>query len=115
MIDARFALVNIWLGVEVGESSPEGSQVVIGVPGKCLGKRPNVNATKKNNKRHHTFEATKDCWDQGDEIINVEVYHNHNEFLHTETPPVLNETIHAESPPTSPKYSSISIKGGNQR
>ncbi|MBW0486315.1 hypothetical protein O181_026030 [Austropuccinia psidii MF-1] len=32
---------------EVGVSLPEGSQVVIGVPGKGLGKRPNINATKK--------------------------------------------------------------------
>ncbi|MBW0515674.1 hypothetical protein O181_055389 [Austropuccinia psidii MF-1] len=37
--------------VEVGESLPEGSQVVIGVPGKGLGKRPNINATKKPTKK----------------------------------------------------------------
>ncbi|MBW0504232.1 hypothetical protein O181_043947 [Austropuccinia psidii MF-1] len=36
--------------VEVGESLPEGSQVVIEVPGKCLGKRPDINATKKQQK-----------------------------------------------------------------
>ncbi|MBW0520101.1 hypothetical protein O181_059816 [Austropuccinia psidii MF-1] len=94
---------NIWLGVQVGESLPEGSQVIIGVPGKGLGKIPNANATKKNNKRHHTFEATKDSWDQGEDIINVEVYHNDNELLYTVTPPVLNETIHDETPPSSPQ------------
>ncbi|MBW0523375.1 hypothetical protein O181_063090 [Austropuccinia psidii MF-1] len=51
--------------VDVGESLPEGSQVLIGVPGEDLGKRPNVNATKKNKKRCLTFEATKDSRDQG--------------------------------------------------
>ncbi|MBW0505098.1 hypothetical protein O181_044813 [Austropuccinia psidii MF-1] len=58
-------------GVEVGESLPEGSQVVIRVPGKGLGKRPNINATKKTNKKCHTFEAAKDAWNQGDDMINV--------------------------------------------
>ncbi|MBW0482447.1 hypothetical protein O181_022162 [Austropuccinia psidii MF-1] len=92
------AAYNIWEGVEVGGSLPEGSQVVIGVPGKGLGKRPNLNSTKKNNKRHCAFEAAKDPWDQGDEIINVEVNHNDNERTHTEIPPVLNETINDETP-----------------
>ncbi|MBW0507829.1 hypothetical protein O181_047544 [Austropuccinia psidii MF-1] len=73
--------------VEVGESLPEGSQVVIGVPGKGLGKRPNINATKKTNKKHHTFEATKYSQNQGDDMINVEVDHIDNEPLHTEIPP----------------------------
>ncbi|MBW0563938.1 hypothetical protein O181_103653 [Austropuccinia psidii MF-1] len=51
--------------VEVGESLPEGSQVVIRVPGKGLGKRPNnINATKKTNKECCTFEAAKEPWDQ---------------------------------------------------
>ncbi|MBW0535740.1 hypothetical protein O181_075455, partial [Austropuccinia psidii MF-1] len=61
--------------VEVEESLPEGSQVVIGVPGKGLGKIPNINATKKTNKKRHTFEAAKYAWDQGDDMINVEVDH----------------------------------------
>ncbi|MBW0509927.1 hypothetical protein O181_049642 [Austropuccinia psidii MF-1] len=87
--------------VEVGESLPEGSQVVIGVPGKGLGKRPNINATKKTNKKHHTFEARKYSRDQGDDMINVEVNHIDNEPLLTESPPILNETIHDETPPTS--------------
>ncbi|MBW0509645.1 hypothetical protein O181_049360 [Austropuccinia psidii MF-1] len=59
--------------VEVGESLPAGSRVVIGFPGKGLGKRPNINATKKTNKKCHTLEAAKDSQDQGDDIINVEV------------------------------------------
>ncbi|MBW0575644.1 hypothetical protein O181_115359, partial [Austropuccinia psidii MF-1] len=73
--------------VEVGESLPEGSRVVIGFPGKGLGKRPNIHATKKTNKKRRTFEATKDSRDQGDEMINVEVDHIDNEPLHTEPPP----------------------------
>ncbi|MBW0476602.1 hypothetical protein O181_016317 [Austropuccinia psidii MF-1] len=81
------AAYSIWAGVEVGESLPEGSQVVIGVPGKGLGKRPNINATKKPNKKHCTFEATKDARDQGDDMINVEVDHIDNEPPHTESPP----------------------------
>ncbi|MBW0552031.1 hypothetical protein O181_091746 [Austropuccinia psidii MF-1] len=86
--------------VEVGESLPEGSQVVIGFPGKGLGKRPNIHATKKTNKKHCTFEAAKDSRDQGDEMINVEVGHIDNQPLHTESPPILNETIHDEPPHT---------------
>ncbi|MBW0543199.1 hypothetical protein O181_082914 [Austropuccinia psidii MF-1] len=74
-------------GVEVGESLPEGSRVVIGAPGKGLGKRPNINATKKTNKQGCTFEAAKDAWDQGDDMINVEVDHIDNEPSHTESPP----------------------------
>ncbi|MBW0491762.1 hypothetical protein O181_031477 [Austropuccinia psidii MF-1] len=89
--------------VEVEESLPEGSQVVIGVPGKGLEKRPNVNAIKKNNKRRCTFEAAKDSVDQGDDIINVEFDHNDNKHLRTETPPVLNETIYDEAPPPYPQ------------
>ncbi|MBW0492456.1 hypothetical protein O181_032171 [Austropuccinia psidii MF-1] len=69
----------------------------------CLGKRSNVNATKKNNKRRPTFEAAKAPWDQGDDIINVEVDHNYNESPHTEIPQVLNEKIHDEKPPASPQ------------
>ncbi|MBW0473493.1 hypothetical protein O181_013208 [Austropuccinia psidii MF-1] len=74
-------------GVEVGEYLPEASQVVIGVPGKGLGKRPNINATKHTNKKHCTFEAAKDAQDQGDDIINVEVDYIDNEPPHTESPP----------------------------
>ncbi|MBW0479079.1 hypothetical protein O181_018794 [Austropuccinia psidii MF-1] len=81
------AAYNIWAGVEVGESLPEGSRVVIGVPGKGLGKRPNINATKKTNKKHLTFEAAKDSQDQGDDMVNVEVDHIDNEPLHIESPP----------------------------
>ncbi|MBW0525117.1 hypothetical protein O181_064832 [Austropuccinia psidii MF-1] len=81
------AAYNIWAGVEVEESLPEGSRVVIGVPGKGLGKRPKKNATKKTNKKGCTFEATNDSWDQGDDMINVEVDHIDNEPLHTESPP----------------------------
>ncbi|MBW0566715.1 hypothetical protein O181_106430 [Austropuccinia psidii MF-1] len=53
---------------------------------KGLGKRPNIHATKKTNKKRHTFEAAKDSWDQGDEMINVEVDHIDNEPPHTEPP-----------------------------
>ncbi|MBW0561326.1 hypothetical protein O181_101041 [Austropuccinia psidii MF-1] len=77
------AAYNIWAGVEVGEYLPEESQVVIGVPGKGLGKRQNLNF----NKKPHTFEATKDSRDQGDDMINVEVDHIDNEPPHTESPP----------------------------
>ncbi|MBW0517628.1 hypothetical protein O181_057343 [Austropuccinia psidii MF-1] len=73
--------------VEVGESQPKGSRVVIGVPGKGLGKRPNIHATKKTNERRHTFEAANDSQDQGDEMINVEVGHIYNHPPHTESPP----------------------------
>ncbi|MBW0529482.1 hypothetical protein O181_069197 [Austropuccinia psidii MF-1] len=52
--------------VDVGESLPEGYRVVIGFPGKGLGKRPNIHATKKTNKKCCTFEAAKDLWDKGD-------------------------------------------------
>ncbi|MBW0510858.1 hypothetical protein O181_050573 [Austropuccinia psidii MF-1] len=78
---------SMWAAVEVGESLPEGSQVVIGFPRKGLGKRPNINATRNTNKEHCAFEATKDSWDQGDVMINVEVDHIYNEPLHTESPP----------------------------
>ncbi|MBW0579851.1 hypothetical protein O181_119566 [Austropuccinia psidii MF-1] len=37
--------------------------------------------------KHHTFEATKDSWDQGDEMINVEAGHIDNQPPHTEIPP----------------------------
>ncbi|MBW0525990.1 hypothetical protein O181_065705 [Austropuccinia psidii MF-1] len=83
----KMGAYNIWIGVEGGESLPEGSQVVIGVPGKGLGKRPNINATKKTNKKWLTFEAAKDSWDQGDDMINVEVDHIDNETPHTKSPP----------------------------
>ncbi|MBW0582992.1 hypothetical protein O181_122707 [Austropuccinia psidii MF-1] len=81
------AAYNIWAGVEVGESLPEGSQVVIGVPGKGLGKRSNINATKKTSKKRRTFEAAKDSLDQGDDMINVVVDHIDKEPPHTESPP----------------------------
>ncbi|MBW0488193.1 hypothetical protein O181_027908 [Austropuccinia psidii MF-1] len=81
------AAYNIWEGVEVGESLPEGSQVVVGVPGKGLGKRPNINATKKTNKKCHTFQTAKDAQDHGHDMINVEVDHIDNEPPHTESPP----------------------------
>ncbi|MBW0471657.1 hypothetical protein O181_011372 [Austropuccinia psidii MF-1] len=96
------AAYNIWVGVEVGESLPEGSQGVIGVSGKGLGKTPNINSTKKTNKKCHTFEAAKDSWDQGDDMINVEVDHIDNEPPHTESPPIPNEKIHYETPFASP-------------
>ncbi|MBW0557321.1 hypothetical protein O181_097036 [Austropuccinia psidii MF-1] len=70
---------------------------------KGLGKRPNINATKKTKKKCHTFEAAKHAQDQGDDKINVEVDHIDNEPLHTESPPILKETIHDETPPTSPQ------------
>ncbi|MBW0536713.1 hypothetical protein O181_076428 [Austropuccinia psidii MF-1] len=76
----------IWEGVEVGESLPERTRVVIGIPGKGLGKRPNIHATKKTNKKCHTFEAAKDSWDQGDEMINVELGHIGNQPPYTESP-----------------------------
>ncbi|MBW0466463.1 hypothetical protein O181_006178 [Austropuccinia psidii MF-1] len=50
-------------------------------------KRPNLNATKKTNRKRLTFEAAKDSQDQGDDMINVEVDHIDNEPLHTESPP----------------------------
>ncbi|MBW0513026.1 hypothetical protein O181_052741 [Austropuccinia psidii MF-1] len=81
------ASYNIWEGLEVGESLPEGSRVVIRFPGKGLGKRPNNHATKKTNKKPRTFEAAKDSWDQGNEMINVEVGHIDNQPPHTESPP----------------------------
>ncbi|MBW0534152.1 hypothetical protein O181_073867 [Austropuccinia psidii MF-1] len=90
------------IGVEVGESLPEGSQVVIGGPEKGLGKRPNINATKTTNKKCCKFEAAKDLWYQGDDMSNVEVDHIDNEPLYTESPPIINETIHDEPPPASP-------------
>ncbi|MBW0528556.1 hypothetical protein O181_068271 [Austropuccinia psidii MF-1] len=85
----KIAAYNIWIGVEVGESLPEGSLVVIGDPGKGLGKRPNIHATKKTNKKRCTFEAAKYSQDQGDEMINVDVDNIDNEPLHTESPPYL--------------------------
>ncbi|MBW0503359.1 hypothetical protein O181_043074 [Austropuccinia psidii MF-1] len=33
---------------------------------------PNVNATKKTNKKSHTFEAAKDSGDEGDDMMNVD-------------------------------------------
>ncbi|MBW0576390.1 hypothetical protein O181_116105 [Austropuccinia psidii MF-1] len=71
--------------------------------GKGLGKRPNIHATKKTNKKCRTFEATKDSRDQGDEMINHEVGHYDNQPPHTESPPILNETIYFENPPASPQ------------
>ncbi|MBW0532468.1 hypothetical protein O181_072183 [Austropuccinia psidii MF-1] len=94
------AAYNIWEGVGMGESLPEGSRVVIGISGKGLGKRPNIHATIKTNKKRHTFEAAKDSLDQGDEMINVEVGHIDNQPPHTESTPILNETIHDEPPHT---------------
>ncbi|MBW0497534.1 hypothetical protein O181_037249 [Austropuccinia psidii MF-1] len=67
---------------------------------KGLGKRPNINATKKTNKKCCTFEAENVSWDQGDDMINVEVDHIDNEPPHTESPPILNEKIHDETPPS---------------
>ncbi|MBW0558119.1 hypothetical protein O181_097834 [Austropuccinia psidii MF-1] len=81
---------------------------------KGSGKGPNIPATKKPNKKRCTFEAAKDSWDQGNEIINVEVGHIDNQPAHTESPPNFNETIHDEPPNTeSPPYSSLSRKGEN--
>ncbi|MBW0475554.1 hypothetical protein O181_015269 [Austropuccinia psidii MF-1] len=82
----KMAAYNIWAGKGVGESLPEGSLVVIRVPAKGLGKRPNINSTKKTNKKCCTFEAANVSLDQGDEMINVEVEHIDNEPLHTESP-----------------------------
>ncbi|MBW0520067.1 hypothetical protein O181_059782 [Austropuccinia psidii MF-1] len=70
---------------------------------KGLGKRPNINAATKTNKKCHTFEAAKHARDQGDDMINVEVDHVDNESPHTESPPILNETLHDENPPASPQ------------
>ncbi|MBW0584549.1 hypothetical protein O181_124264 [Austropuccinia psidii MF-1] len=53
---------------------------------KGLGKIPNIHATKKTNKKHCTFEATKDSRDQGDEMINVEVGHIDTQPPNTESP-----------------------------
>ncbi|MBW0490512.1 hypothetical protein O181_030227 [Austropuccinia psidii MF-1] len=101
---------NRWEGVDVGESLPEGSQVVSGILGKGLGKRPNINSTKKKNKKHYTFEAANNSQDQCDEMINVEVDHIDNEPPHLKAP-VLNETIHDETPPAS----SQNIQGFQER
>ncbi|MBW0561782.1 hypothetical protein O181_101497 [Austropuccinia psidii MF-1] len=90
----------MWAGVEVGESLSEGSLVVIGVPGKGLGKRPNINATKNTNKKHCTFEATNDARDQGDDMINVEVDHIDNEPPHTESPPYSMKQSMMKPPPS---------------
>ncbi|MBW0477669.1 hypothetical protein O181_017384 [Austropuccinia psidii MF-1] len=38
-------------------------------------------------------------------MINIEVDHDDNEPLNTESPPILNETINDETPPTSPQNS----------
>ncbi|MBW0506442.1 hypothetical protein O181_046157 [Austropuccinia psidii MF-1] len=54
---------------------------------KGLGKRRNIHATNKTNKKRCTFDATKDAWDQGDDMINVEVDHIDNEPPHTASPP----------------------------
>ncbi|MBW0557074.1 hypothetical protein O181_096789 [Austropuccinia psidii MF-1] len=81
------AAYKIWAGLEVGESLPEGSPVVIRIPGKGLGKRPNIQATKKTNNKCCTSEATKDSQDEGDEMINVEVGHIYNQPPHTESHP----------------------------
>ncbi|MBW0480535.1 hypothetical protein O181_020250 [Austropuccinia psidii MF-1] len=99
----KMAAYNIWIAVEVGGSLPEGSLVVIGVPGKGLGKRPNTHATKKPKKKHRTFEAAKDSPDQGDEMINFDVDHIDNKPLHTESCPIINEEIHDETPLASPQ------------
>ncbi|MBW0498266.1 hypothetical protein O181_037981 [Austropuccinia psidii MF-1] len=53
---------------------------------KGLGKRQNIHATKKTNKKRHNFEAAKDSQDQGDDMINVEVENIDNEPAHTESP-----------------------------
>ncbi|MBW0475090.1 hypothetical protein O181_014805 [Austropuccinia psidii MF-1] len=68
-----------------------------------LGKRPNTNATKKTNKKHHTFQAAKDSRDQGNDMINVEVDHIDHEPPHTERSSIPNETIYDETPPASPQ------------
>ncbi|MBW0485982.1 hypothetical protein O181_025697 [Austropuccinia psidii MF-1] len=54
---------------------------------KGLGKRPNINVTKKANRKCCSFEAEKDSQDQGDDMMNVEVDHIDNEPPHTESPP----------------------------
>ncbi|MBW0581154.1 hypothetical protein O181_120869 [Austropuccinia psidii MF-1] len=97
------AYYNIWEGVEVGESLPDRSRVVIGIPGKGLGKRPNINDTKNTNKKCCTFEVAEDSWDQCDDMINVEEDHIYNEPPHTESPPTLNQTVCGETTPTSPQ------------
>ncbi|MBW0508380.1 hypothetical protein O181_048095 [Austropuccinia psidii MF-1] len=81
------AAYNIWAGMEVGESLPEGSRVVTRVPGKGLGKILNINSTKKTNKKRHTFEAAKNAQYEDDYMINVEGGHIDNEPPHTESPP----------------------------
>ncbi|MBW0466293.1 hypothetical protein O181_006008 [Austropuccinia psidii MF-1] len=71
--------------------------------GKGLGKRPYIHATKKPNKKRHTFEASKFSRDQGDEMINFDVDHIDNEPPHTKSSPILNEAIHDGNPLTSPQ------------
>ncbi|MBW0533320.1 hypothetical protein O181_073035 [Austropuccinia psidii MF-1] len=93
---------NTWAGVDMGEYLAEGFRVVIGVPGKDLGKGPNINATKKTYKKHCNFDATKDSRDKGDDMIIVEVDHIDNEPPHTESPPIPNKKIHDETRPASP-------------
>ncbi|MBW0496846.1 hypothetical protein O181_036561 [Austropuccinia psidii MF-1] len=109
----KLAAHNIWAGVEVGESLPEGSQVIIGVPGKSLGRIQNINATKKTNKKCHIFEATKDFQDQGDYMMNVEVDHIDNEPLHPESSPYSMKQSLIKPLCLSSKYSRISRKGEN--
>ncbi|MBW0469259.1 hypothetical protein O181_008974 [Austropuccinia psidii MF-1] len=90
------------LGIEVESLAHESNPDPPVLPQR-IRKRPNINATKKTNKNHSTFEGAKDAWDQGDDMINVEVDHIDNEHSHTESTPILNETIHDENPPASPQ------------
>ncbi|MBW0490437.1 hypothetical protein O181_030152 [Austropuccinia psidii MF-1] len=73
----KMAAHNIWAGVQVGESLPKGSQVVIGAPGKGFGERPSINATKKTTKNAIPLNPQKILG------INVEVYHIDSEPPHT--------------------------------
>ncbi|MBW0474119.1 hypothetical protein O181_013834 [Austropuccinia psidii MF-1] len=51
------------------------------------------------------LNSAKYSWDQGDEMINVDVDHIDNEPPHTESPPILNEGIHDQTPLATPQNS----------
>ncbi|MBW0469883.1 hypothetical protein O181_009598 [Austropuccinia psidii MF-1] len=70
--------------VEGGESLTEGSQVVINWSSRQNFRKKTK--SKCHQKEQQKTEAAKNSQDQGDFIINVEVNHNDNEPLHTETP-----------------------------
>ncbi|MBW0557817.1 hypothetical protein O181_097532 [Austropuccinia psidii MF-1] len=80
------------LGIEVESLEHESNPDPPVLPEcKWLGKRPNINATKKTNKKCHTFEGAKDSQDQGDDMITVEV--DHIETIHDGTSPASPQNI----------------------